>query len=34
MMRNRTQISALQQVLHTLELGREDLLEEASRTRD
>ena len=31
MMRNRTQISALQQVLHTLELGREDLLEEASR---
>lgn len=34
MMRNRTQISALQQVLHTLELGRDDLLEEASRTRD
>ncbi len=34
MMRNRTSISALQQVLHTLELGREDLLEEASRTRD
>ena len=34
MMRNRTQISARQQVLHTLELGREDLLEEASRTRD
>lgn len=33
MMRNRTHISALQQVLHTLELGREDLLEEASRTR-
>jgi hypothetical protein len=33
MMRNRTSISALQQVLHTLELGREDLLEEASRTR-
>lgn len=32
MMRNRTYISALQQVLHTLELGREDLLEEASRT--
>jgi hypothetical protein len=31
MMRNRTSISALQQVLHTLELGREDLLEEASR---
>ena len=34
MYRNRTQISALQQVLHTLELGREDLLTEASRTRD
>ena len=34
MMRNRTQISALEQVRHTLELGREDLLEEASRTRD
>ncbi len=34
MMRNRTSISALQQVLYTLELGREDLLEEASRTRD
>ena len=34
MMRNRTSISALQQVLHTLELGREDLLEEASRTRN
>ncbi len=33
MMRNRTQISALEQVRHTLELGREDLLEEASRTR-
>jgi hypothetical protein len=31
MMRNRTSISALQQVLHTLELGRDDLLEEASR---
>jgi hypothetical protein len=31
MMKNRTKISALQQVLHTLELGREDLLEEASR---
>jgi hypothetical protein len=30
-MRNRTKIAALQQVLHTLELGREDLLEEASR---
>lgn len=34
MYRNRTSISALQQVLHTLELGRDDLLEEASRTRD
>ncbi len=34
MMRNRTQISALEQVRHTLELGREDLLEEASRIRD
>ena len=31
MMRNRTSISALEQVLHTLELGREDLLTEASR---
>ena len=31
MMRNRTQISALEQVLHTLELGRLDLVEEASR---
>ena len=31
MMRNRTKISALQQVLHTLELGRLDLVEEASR---
>ena len=31
MMRNRTSISALEQVRHTLELGREDLLEEASR---
>ena len=31
MMRNRTQISALEQVRHTLSLGREDLLEEASR---
>ncbi len=33
MMGNRTQISALEQVRHTLELGREDLLEEASRIR-
>ena len=33
MMRNRTQISALEQVKHTLELGRDDLLTEASRTR-
>lgn len=29
MYRNRTQISALDQVRHTLSLGREDLLEEA-----
>ncbi len=34
MMRNRTQISALEQVRHTLELGREDLLEEASRNSE
>ena len=34
MMRNRTHISALEQVRHTLELGREDLLEEASRNRE
>ena len=33
-MRNRTQISALEQVRHTLELGREDLLEEASRNSE
>ncbi len=31
MYRNRTQLSALQQVLHTLELARLDLVEEASR---
>ena len=31
MYRNRTSISALEQVRHTLELGREDLLTEASR---
>ena len=31
MMRNRTKISALEQVRHTLELGRDDLLTEASR---
>ncbi|MGV2827925.1 hypothetical protein [Myxosarcina sp. GI1(2024)] len=31
MYRNRLSISALEQVRHTLELGREDLLEEASR---
>jgi hypothetical protein len=31
MYRNRTKISALQQVLHTLELARLDLVEEASR---
>ena len=34
MMRNRTEISALEQVRHTLELGREDLLEEASRNSE
>ena len=34
MMRNRTSISALEQVLHTLELGREDLLTEASRNSE
>ena len=34
MMKNRTHISALQQVLHTLELGREDLVEEAIRNRE
>ena len=31
MMKNRTKIDALQQVLHTLELGLEDLVEEANR---
>jgi hypothetical protein len=31
MMKNRTKISALQQVLHTLELARLDLVSEASR---
>ena len=34
MMRNRTSLSALEQVRHTLELGREDLLEEASRNSE
>ncbi len=34
MMRNRTKISALQQVQHTLELGRLDLVEEASRNSE
>ncbi|MGK7895169.1 MAG: hypothetical protein AB4372_16490 [Xenococcus sp. (in: cyanobacteria)] len=34
MMRNRTSISALEQVRHTLELGREDLLTEASRNSE
>jgi hypothetical protein len=32
MMKTRTQIEALQQVQHTLELGRADLVEEATRT--
>ena len=31
MMKNRTKIEALQQVLHTLELGLEDLVDEANR---
>lgn len=34
MYRNRLSISALEQVRHTLELGREDLLEEASRINE
>jgi hypothetical protein len=34
MMKNRTKISALQQVLHTLELARLDLVEEANRTSE
>ncbi|MEH2145820.1 hypothetical protein [Nostoc sp.] len=31
MMKNRTKIEALNQVLHTLELGLSDLVEEAAR---
>ncbi|MGK7949383.1 MAG: hypothetical protein AB4368_11420 [Xenococcaceae cyanobacterium] len=34
MYRNRTQISSLQQVLHTLELARLDLVEEANRINE
>ena len=34
MMKNRTKISALEQILHTLELGRLDLVEEASRNSE
>mgnify|MGYP001420209269 CR=1 FL=1 len=34
MYRNRTKISALQQILHTLELGRLDLVEEAGRNSE
>ena len=34
MYRNRTHISSLQQVLHTLELARLDLVEEASRINE
>lgn len=34
MYRNRTNISSLQQVLHTLELARLDLVEEASRINE
>ena len=34
MYRNRTSISALEQVLHTLELARLDLVEEATRIKE
>lgn len=34
MLRNRTSISALEQVLHTLELARLDLVEEATRINE
>ena len=34
MLRNRTSISALEQVLHTLELARLDLVEEANRINE
>lgn len=34
MLRNRTSISALEQVLHTLELARLDLVEEAARINE
>ena len=34
MLRNRTSISALEQVLHTLELARLDLVEEATRIKE
>ena len=34
MLRNRTHISSLQQVLHTLELARLDLVEEANRINE
>lgn len=34
MLRNRTHISSLQQVLHTLELARLDLVEEATRINE
>lgn len=34
MMKNRTQIEGLQQVKHTLELGLEDLVEEATRCQE
>ena len=34
MLRNRTFISALEQVLHTLELARLDLVEEATRINE
>ena len=34
MLQNRTSISALEQVLHTLELARLDLVEEATRIKE
>jgi hypothetical protein len=34
MYRNRTKISALEQILHTLELGRLDLVEEVSKINE
>ena len=34
MMKSRTQVEGLQQVEHTLELGLEDLVEEATRFQE